>query len=98
MSDELNKPPSNYYLDSVYSIFKECSIECSECKDKTFKLSNSGVTCHTGNSFVTSDETKDKKSVFDMELYYIIALGYNVIKSVKIVSDNLSTKQYKKFK
>ena len=67
-------------------------------KDKTFKLSNSGVVCYTSNSFVTSNETKDKKAIFDMELYYILALGYNVVKSIKLVSDNLSHKQYKQYK
>mgnify|MGYP003311053915 CR=1 FL=1 len=66
-------------------------------KDKTFKLSNSGVVCYTANSFVTKNETKLKKCVFDMELYYILALGYNVVKSVKIISDNLSLKQYHKY-
>lgn len=67
-------------------------------KDKTFKLSDSGIVCYTANSFVTKDETHDKKSVFDMELYYILALGYNVVRAVKKVSDNLSYKQYKQYK
>lgn len=65
---------------------------------KPFKLSNTKVICYTGNSFVLKNETKDSKCVFDMELYYIIALGYNVIKSVKVISDNLDLKQYKKTK
>ena len=32
--------------------------------------------------------------VFDMELAYILALGFKRVESIKIVSDNLSLKQY----
>ena len=47
------------------------------------------------NDFVL--ETKIKKPVvFDMELAYILALGFKNVESIKIVSDNLSLKQYEK--
>ena len=32
--------------------------------------------------------------VFDMELAYILALGFKKVESIKIVSDNLSLKEY----
>lgn len=66
-------------------------------KYKTFKLSNSGVVCYTGNNFVLKNDTKDKKCIFDMELYYMLALGYNVVKSIKVISDNLDHKQYRQY-
>lgn len=51
------------------------------------------IKCFTSNDFVL--ETKIKKPcVFDMELAYICALGFKNVKSIKIVSDNLSLKQY----
>jgi hypothetical protein len=51
------------------------------------------IKCFTSNDFVL--ETKiEKPCVFDMELAYICALGFKNIESIKIVSDNLSLKQY----
>lgn len=67
-------------------------------KSKTFKLSNSGVVCYTANDFVLRNNTKNQKCIFDMELYYILALGYNVIKSIKLISDNLDLDRYHKVK
>lgn len=67
-------------------------------KCKTYKLSNSKAICYTNNDFVLKNDTKDKKCLFDMELYYILAFGYNVIRSVKVVSDNLDLKKYQKNK
>lgn len=51
------------------------------------------VICLTSNDFVTHTKIKEPV-VFDMELAYICALGFKNIKSIKIVSDNLSLKQY----
>lgn len=57
-------------------------------------LGNS-VVCFTSNNFVT--ETKIQEPVvFDMELAFIMALGFKRVKSIKIVSDNLSLKEYEK--
>ena len=51
------------------------------------------IKCFTSNDFVL--ETKiEKPCVFDMELAYILALGFKRVESIKIVSDNLSLKQY----
>ena len=53
----------------------------------------SEIWCYTSNDFVL--ETKIKEPcVFDMELAYIMALGFKNVKSIKIVSDNLSLSQY----
>ena len=55
----------------------------------------SGICCYTSNDFVL--ETKINRScVFDMELAYIFALGFKNVTSIKIVSDNLSLKEYEK--
>lgn len=55
----------------------------------------SHIWCYTSGDFV--NETKIKEPcVFDMELAYICALGFKNIKSIKIISDNLSLKQYEK--
>jgi hypothetical protein len=55
----------------------------------------STIKCFTSNDFVL--ETKiEKPCVFDMELAYILALGFKRVESIKIVSDNLSLKEYEK--
>lgn len=60
-----------------------------------FKDPEKDVICFTSNDFVL--ETKYKEPVvFDMELAYIMALGFKNVTSIKIVSDNLSLKEYKK--
>lgn len=49
--------------------------------------------CLTSDEFV--EEYSGRESVvFDMELAYILALGFKRVESIKIVSDNLSLKQY----
>lgn len=49
--------------------------------------------CYTGIDFVT--ETKIKEPViFDMELAFIVGMGFEYIRAVKKVSDNLSLKEY----
>ena len=65
-----------------------------EYDEPEFKL-NGDVSCYTSNDFVL--ETKIKEPVvFDMELAYILALGFEEVESIKIVSDNLSLKEYEK--
>lgn len=63
-----------------------------EYEEPTYKL-DGDITCYTSNDFVL--ETKIKEPVvFDMELAYILALGFKNVESIKIVSDNLSLSQY----
>ena len=51
------------------------------------------ITCLTSNDFVLSTNIEEPV-VFDMELAYILAMGFLNVKSIKIVSDNLSLKEY----
>lgn len=63
-----------------------------EYEEPVYKL-DGDTTCYTSNDFVL--ETKIKEPVvFDMELAYILALGFKNVESIKIVSDNLSLKKY----
>lgn len=50
--------------------------------------------CYTSTDFVTHTN-KEEWCVFDMELAFICAMFDNV-KSIKVVSDNLSLKEYEK--
>lgn len=50
-------------------------------------------TCYTGCDFVLSSDKTD--CLFDMELAYILALGFKNVISFKYVSDNLDLQQYR---
>lgn len=63
-----------------------------EYEEPTYKL-DGDITCYTSNDFVLKTDIKEPV-VFDMELAYILALGFKNVKSIKIVSDNLSLKKY----
>lgn len=51
--------------------------------------------CYTSSDFVLSTDITEPV-VFDMELAYILAMGFQNVKSIKIVSDNLNLKEYEK--
>lgn len=55
------------------------------------------IWCLTSDEFVEEYKQKDEV-VFDMELAYILALGFKRVESIKIISDNLSLKQYEEKK
>lgn len=65
-----------------------------EYEEPEFEL-NGNTTCYTSNDFVLETEIKEPV-VFDMELAYILALGFEEVESIKIVSDNLSLKEYER--
>lgn len=73
----------------------KCEIlhENANFESPSYTLQNDGVKCYTSNDFVTATK-ETEPCVFDMELAYILALGFNNIKSIKIVSDNLNYKEY----
>ncbi len=48
--------------------------------------------CYTNTDFVLQSDYRD--CVFDMELAYICALGFRSVRSLKVVSDNLSLHTY----
>ena len=52
------------------------------------------VWCYTSNDFVLKAPKTTATCLFDMELAYIMALGFKHVRSIKIVSDNLSLEQY----
>lgn len=65
-----------------------------EYEEPTYQL-NGDTPCYTSNDFVL--ETTIKTPVlFDMELAFICAMGFENIESIKIVSDNLNYQEYEK--
>lgn len=67
-------------------------------KEKVYKLKNKQKNiyknvCFTSNDFVTECNIEEPV-IFDMELAYILALGFKRVESIKIISDNLNEKQY----
>lgn len=52
------------------------------------------IPCYTSCDFVI--ETRERDCVFDMELAYILSMGFSNVRSYKVVSDNLSTREYEK--
>lgn len=51
------------------------------------------IPCYTSNDFVLNTEIKEP-CVFDMELAYILAMGFKKVTAEKIISDNLSLKEF----
>lgn len=60
--------------------------------DEPMYLLTGDTLCLTSNDFVTEDKRGD--CVYDMELAYILALGFKDVESIKTISDNLNYKQY----
>lgn len=54
---------------------------------------NGEVTCYTAGDFVTETDIKEP-CVFDMELAVILAMGFENVTADKVVSDNLSVKEF----
>lgn len=82
-------------------IGNECLI--SECRhyhpnvsfdEATYKLDGDYV-CYTSDDFVTNTDITEPV-VFDMELYAILSMGFTDVVAIKIISDNLSLKEYEK--
>lgn len=60
---------------------------------ESYNLTIGTHTCYTSTDFVTQCDFKEP-CVFDMELAFICALGFKQVRSIKVVSDNLSIEQY----
>lgn len=58
-------------------------------------IADKKAVCYTGTDFVTQSNYKD--CVFDMELAFIIGMGFSNVSAIKIVSDNLSLHDYRAF-
>ncbi len=64
-------------------------------KETTFHLMDGAeALCLTAGDFVLAGADLPAKSVVDMELAYIAAFGFQSLKAVKYVSDNLNLNQY----
>ena len=50
--------------------------------------------CYTGVDFCLQSDYRD--CVFDMELAFILGMGFTNVRAIKIVSDNLSLHDYRK--
>lgn len=88
-----------YAGSNTIPIGEECAI--SECRhyhpnvnyeEATYKL-NGEFVCYTSDDFVTHTDIKEPV-VFDMELYAILSMGFDNVTAIKIISDNLSLKDY----
>ena len=75
-------------------------VEVGECRlyhpnvnypEPVFHLQGN-TRCFTNTDFVLQSNETD--CVFDMELAFICAMGFKHVRSIKIVSDNLSLHQY----
>lgn len=55
------------------------------------------VTCYTSNDFVLKTDM-EQPCVFDMELVFIMALGFENVISEKVVSDNLSVEKFNEYR
>ena len=51
------------------------------------------ILCYTSNDFVLQTDINEPV-VFDMELAYIMALGFTNVQAIKIVSDTLNLDEY----
>lgn len=81
-----------------YTVFvRECLLWHPNVSfdEPVFRLFDRGnALCLTAGDFVIDGTGLPPKSVVDMELAYIAAMGFGKVQSIKFVSDNLSLKQY----
>lgn len=64
-------------------------------EEPTYNLGGD-IPCYTSSDFVTKTDIKEP-CVFDMELAYILAMGFTNVTAEKIVSDNLSVKEFENY-
>jgi len=74
--------------------FNEDSLSCFLCGSA--ERYDEILPCYTSTDFVTKTHIKEP-CVFDMELAYICSM-FNFVMAIKVVSDNLSKKEYDKCK
>lgn len=65
-----------------------------EYDEKVYKL-DGDYPCYTSGDFVTSTNINEP-CVFDMELAYIMALGFKNVRSIKVVSDSMNLSEYER--
>ncbi len=84
----LNHPNCRY--DEPVQMLAPCEMDSAE--QSLFPIAHSRAVCYTNSDFVLQSDYKD--CVFDMELAYIAALGFERVSALKVVSDNLSLHAY----
>ena len=67
----------------------------AEYDEPVFEL-DGDVPCYTSCDFVTSTDIVEP-CVFDMELAFILAMGFTDVQAVKVVSDMLDKEEYDDF-
>ena len=77
--------PNVSYPEPEYKLAGSEGIMFSEMKK---------AVCYTGVDFCLQSDYKD--CVFDMELAFILGMGFKQVRSIKYVSDNLSLHDYRK--
>ena len=82
--EKIFKLEQNYPKDIVNTILST---------DQARKLIENPVSCFTNNDFVLETAITEPV-VFDMELVYILALGFKHVSALKIVSDKLCLHEY----
>lgn len=88
---------SNFEIGSIVEVSESKLNHPSISYDEpTYKLSVTGTMrqaiCYTNTDFVLESDYRD--CVFDMELAFIMMMGFDRVRSLKIVSDNLSLHNY----
>lgn len=86
---------SQWYTKGTEVQICKCRLYHPNCtyREPTFRLYPGDDICLTAGDFVTSGILPER-SVVDMELAYILALGFREVKAVKYVSDNLNYEEY----
>lgn len=69
------------------------SLSDFKYESPVYELEDEGVPCYTAGDFVTACDIEEP-CVFDMELGFILALGFTNVRAIKLVSDNLSLDKY----
>ncbi|MCR4665290.1 MAG: hypothetical protein K5660_07990 [Paludibacteraceae bacterium] len=89
----LNHPNCQY--EEPVQTLSPCDLNSLDQASQTaslFPIADRRAVCYTNSDFVLQSDYKD--CVFDMELAYIAAMGFERVSALKVVSDNLSLHAY----
>ena len=73
---------------------KQVSLYHPRCdyEEPTMVIGKEGVHCYTSCDFIGDKEREN--SVYDMELAFIVALGFLKVDSIKVISDSIDYEEY----
>lgn len=88
---------TNFDIDSVFEVSEsKLNHPSVTYEEPTYKLHTTGqfphAICYTNTDFVLQSRYND--CLFDMELAFIMVMGFSKVRSIKVVSDNLSLHSY----